>query len=120
METEESRPGVPETRFESFEDFWPFYLGEHRHPLNRRLHVVGTTLALGTLIGLCLVGLWYLIGLVLVIGYAFAWVGHFLIEKNRPATFSYPLYSFIGDFKMWGLACSGRLGTELEKHGIQD
>jgi hypothetical protein len=72
------------------------------------------------LIGLSLAGLWTLMGLVLVVGYGFAWAGHFFVEKNRPASFRYPVYSLIGDFRLWALTASGRLGSELEKHGIQD
>lgn len=87
--------------YKTFKEFYPFYLSEHSNPLNRLLHVMGTT------IGLCLIlfaawkALWWLLPIALIQGYAWAWVGHFLIEKNRPATFTYPLYSFVGDWVMW-------------------
>jgi hypothetical protein len=102
----------------NFEDFWPGYLGEHRHPLNRLLHVVGTTLALALILGLSLAGLWTWTGLAAIIGYGFAWIGHVGIEKNRPASFRHPLYSLRADLRMWALACTGRLERELHRQGI--
>lgn len=137
-------------RFQSFERFWPYYLGEHRHPSCRRLHFVGTTLFFGLLVaalalhplelGLAGLGIfalgwvgsvwmeprgqghWMMLGIVVLgisavpwlvtgvlVAYACAWVGHFLIEHNRPATFKYPLWSLLGDFRMWGHMARGRL-----------
>ncbi len=87
--------------YQSFDEFYPFYLSEHSHPLNRFLHFMGTSLSLGILISALLTSTYWLIGVALIQGYAWAWIGHFLIEKNRPATFTYPLYSFLGDWKMW-------------------
>ena len=87
--------------YQSFDEFYPFYLSEHSHPLNRFLHFMGTSLSLGILISAFLTATYWLIGVALIQGYAWAWIGHFLIEKNRPATFTYPLYSFLGDWKMW-------------------
>lgn len=87
--------------FSCFADFYPFYLGEHRHPLCRALHYVGSWLALLTLIAVVATAQWGLLWLPFVIGYVFAWVGHFYVEHNRPATFRHPLYSFIGDWRMW-------------------
>ncbi len=92
------------TRFETFEDFYPYYITEHSHPNNRRLHVIGTGLAI-----LCLtqVAMWGLVGgakyLILagLCGYGFAWAGHYFIEKNKPTTFTYPAWSLMGDFKMF-------------------
>ncbi len=88
-------------RFGSFAEFYPFYLSEHRNLTCRRLHFAGTTLSL-----LCLALLLWTGSLVyllygLVSGYAFAWIGHFFFEKNRPATFKYPFYSFAGDWAMY-------------------
>ena len=88
-------------KFERFADFYPFYLSEHSNRTCRRLHFVGTSLGLACFVTL-LVTLnpwWLLAGL--TCGYAFAWVGHFVFEKNRPATFKYPFYSFIGDWVMY-------------------
>ena len=87
--------------FASFREFYPYYLGEHRDPTCRRLHFVGTSFALGFLLLAILRGNpWWLLG-ALLSGYAFAWVGHFFFEKNRPATFKHPFYSFAGDWVMY-------------------
>jgi hypothetical protein len=103
----------------TFEAFWPFYLGEHSLPITRWFHFVGTTIALLNLImAVVYLAPTYLIS-ALLSGYFFAWVSHFFIEKNRPATFTYPLWSFIADWKMWALMATGRLGAELQKHNIQ-
>jgi len=104
--------------FTDFEDFWPFYLGEHALRANRTVHVVGTTLALGLLMGVLVTTQWTLLGFVPVIGYGFAWFGHFVIEKNRPATFGNPIYSLRGDFRMCGLAWTGKLQKEVERLGV--
>jgi hypothetical protein len=95
-------PDEPSSRFASFADFYPFYLGEHSDRTCRRLHFVGTSLALVCLVAFVLGGgnPWWLLS-ALAIGYGFAWVGHFFFEKNRPATFTYPVYSLMGDWAMW-------------------
>ncbi|MEJ8568997.1 DUF962 domain-containing protein [Elongatibacter sediminis] len=88
-------------KFSNFGEFYPYYLAEHSNRTCRRLHFVGTTLIL-FVIGWAVWArqpLWLL--LVPVVGYGFAWVGHFFFEKNRPATFTYPLYSLMGDWVMW-------------------
>jgi len=100
-------------RIQSFAEFWPYYLGEHSRPGTRALHLVGTTLALCLALSAVTMGRWGLLLLALVCGYGFAWVGHFFVEHNRPATFRYPLWSFAGDFKMWWSALTGRLASEL-------
>ncbi len=103
-------------RIESFEEFWPFYLGEHRDPVNRRLHYIGTGLVLLTLcVGLVLEQYALLLAMP-VLGYGFAWVGHFRVELNRPATFTYPLWSLGADFKMFFLACLGRMPAQMIKY----
>lgn len=96
-------------RYTSFRAFWPFYLREHSVPLNRYMHFAGTTgvLLLFILAILARKPLW-LLGMP-VFGYGWAWVGHFIVEKNRPATFQYPLWSLRGDFKMYGLMWRGNL-----------
>jgi hypothetical protein len=102
------------SRLASYEEFWPFYVSQHRDPLNRRLHFVGTTLVLGSLAAGVLVSpLWLLAAP--VAGYGFAWAGHFFFEKNKPATFTYPLWSLRGDFRMYRLTLLGRMSPELEK-----
>ncbi len=88
-------------RFNSFAQFYPYYLGEHRNPACRRLHFIGTTLVIALLAYALGSGNWLLLLAVPVAGYGFAWVGHFFFEKNRPATFQHPFYSLLGDFVMY-------------------
>ena len=92
----------------TFAEFWPFYLREHRLPATRRIHFVGSTLSLGWMAAALLTQRWPLLWGALVTGYAFAWVGHFFIEHNRPATFRYPLWSLAADWKMWWLMLTRR------------
>ena len=96
-------------RYASMAEFYPFYLSEHSNRTSRRLHFVGTTLGLVWLaIAIATLNPWYLLA-GLVSGYAFAWIGHFFFEKNRPATFSYPFYSFAGDWVMWSEILRGKI-----------
>ncbi|MEO8499268.1 MAG: DUF962 domain-containing protein [Vicinamibacteria bacterium] len=97
----------------SFEAFWPHYLGEHRHPVNRVLHFIGTTLVYAIL-ALSLLRSPGWLALAPLVGYGFAWVGHFFVERNRPATFTYPLWSLRGDFRMHARTLTGRLREDLE------
>jgi hypothetical protein len=99
-----------EERYKSFAEFWPFYVSEHSRPGTRVLHFIGTTLGLAFVIYVIAIGKWWLFLLGLVPGYGCAWLAHFLIEKNRPATFKYPLWSLLADYKMLGLMLSGRMG----------
>ena len=96
-------------RFASFDEFYPFYLQEHRNVVSRRLHFIGSWGVLA-LLGLALFtgNAWWLLA-ALLSGYAFAWVGHFFFEKNRPATFKHPLYSFAGDWVMYRDILVGRI-----------
>ncbi|WP_374080217.1 Mpo1-like protein [Bdellovibrio bacteriovorus] len=93
----------------TFKEFWPFYLQEHSNPLNRRLHFVGTFFVHVVLLYALFTQQWMMLWLLPVIGYGFAWVGHFIVEKNRPATFKHPLWSLRGDFKMFYAMCAGKL-----------
>lgn len=94
-------------RYQSFAAFYPFYIQEHQNAVSRRLHVVGTALVILCLMaGLLADWRWFLVAP--VCGYAFAWVGHFFFEKNRPATFTYPLWSLMGDFRMFFEVVTGR------------
>ncbi|MNM61638.1 hypothetical protein D3C81_729430 [compost metagenome] len=88
-------------QYRSFAEFYPYYLGEHSNPTCRRLHFVGTSLVIALLAYTIGSGKWLLLLALPVFGYGFAWVGHFFFEKNRPATFTHPLYSLIGDFVMF-------------------
>ncbi|HDS0919277.1 TPA: DUF962 domain-containing protein [Pseudomonas putida] len=88
-------------QYRSFAEFYPYYLGEHSNLTCRRLHFVGTSLVIALLAYTIGSGKWLLLLAVPLFGYGFAWVGHFFFEKNRPATFTYPLYSLAGDFVMF-------------------
>jgi hypothetical protein len=103
----------------SFADFWPYYLREHSRTETRALHYIGTSLVVGIAAYALVSGTWLLLLAVPLAGYFFAWVGHFGIEKNRPATFKHPLWSLKADFKMWWLWLTGRLGPELERAGVR-
>ncbi len=96
-------------RFDSFADFYPYYLGEHRHPVCRRLHFAGTALVIATALVALATQRWALLALVPVFGYGFAWLGHFGFERNRPATFRHPWYSLGGDFVMFWQMLTRRL-----------
>src|SRR6476646_3622157 len=88
-------------RFTSFAEFYPFYLGEHSDIACRRLHFVGSTLVLLCLVALIVTfnPLWIVAAV--VCGYGFAWIGHFFFERNKPATFRHPMYSLMGDWRMY-------------------
>ena len=93
----------------SFAEFYPFYLGEHANRTCRRLHFLGSSLALLCLGALLVTGQWVWLMAGLLCGYGFAWVGHFVFEKNRPASFRRPLWSFMGDWRMYFEIWTGRI-----------
>lgn len=95
--------------FHNFREFYPYYLNEHSRRVTRRLHVIGSFCAIGLLVAAVVTHIWWLLALTLVAGYGFAWVAHFFFEKNRPATFTHPVYSFAGDWVMFVQALSGRI-----------
>ncbi len=95
--------------FRNFEEFYPFYLGEHADRTSRRLHVIGTSAAVLQMLVAVLMREPLLLLSALVTGYGFAWIGHYVFEKNRPATFKYPLYSLRGDFRMAREVFTGRI-----------
>lgn len=95
--------------YASFTEFYPFYLGEHSNRLCRRMHFIGSTLVLATLVYALFTGLWRVLLLAPVFGYGFAWLGHLLFEKNRPATFRHPIYSLMGDWVMYQQMLRGRI-----------
>ena len=101
----------------SYHEFWDFYVREHSKPLTRALHFAGTSLGLALLAYFIATGRWYLFPLFPVVGYAFAWFAHFVIEQNRPATFKYPVWSFVSDFKMMWYMLTFRMAAEVERVG---
>lgn len=102
-------PTDPVTEFRSFAAFYPFYLSQHMHPVCRRLHFVGSTLVIAIALTATVTGQWILLLAMPLAGYGFAWAGHFFFEKNRPATFSHPFYSLIGDWVMFFQWLTGKL-----------
>jgi len=98
-----------QSRFQSFAEFYPFYLREHSHPVCRGLHYAGSSLGVVIAVIAIVSAQYLLIIAALVVGYACAWVGHFFFEHNRPATFKYPVWSFMGDWVMLTHFLTGRL-----------
>ena len=96
-------------RFNTFRDFYPFYLSEHRHPVCRRLHFVGSAVVLAVIAAAIVTRNAWWLAAAPVAGYGFAWIGHLFFEKNRPATFRYPFYSLAGDWVMFGDILRGRI-----------
>jgi hypothetical protein len=97
------------TTFTSFREFYPFYLSQHRDPVCRRLHFAGAWLVLGCVVlALATGNAWWLLATPLA-GYGLAWIGHYFFEHNRPATFSHPLYSLLGDWAMFRDILAGRI-----------
>ena len=96
-------------RYKTFKDFYPFYLSQHADRNCRRLHLTGTTLGLVIFsAGIIMQNGWLFLAAFLT-GYGFAFAGHYLFEKNHPATFKYPIYSFAGDWVMWKDILTGRM-----------
>jgi hypothetical protein len=103
----------------SFDEFWPHYLAEHSRPETRTLHAIGTGVGLACAVTLIAKGKWKWLPLAFIPGYGAAWASHFLIEKNKPATFEHPLWSFMGDYKMIGLMLTGRMEGEIARLGLE-
>lgn len=103
---------IKHTKYNSFAEFYPFYLTEHRHPTCRRLHFIGSTLVLVCLASFFITsaGMWLVAAP--VCGYGFAWIGHFGFEKNKPASFKQPLYSLMGDWVMYWQLLTGKIGFQ--------
>lgn len=119
MEIADKKPkakGVSmEERIQTYEEFWPFYLKAHSHPVNRAFHIFGTLFALILVASFPISGNPWVFLMAPIIGYAFAWFGHFRVENNVPATFKYPFWSFISDLRMSFCFLVGRLDSELRR-----
>lgn len=95
--------------FNSFAEFYPFYLDEHKQPMTRRLHFFGTSLVIVFFHLFLFTFDWRMLVAIPIAGYGFAWVGHFFFERNRPATFKHPVYSLMGDFVMFKDILTGKI-----------
>jgi hypothetical protein len=104
----------------NFEEFWPEYVRAHQNKTNRNLHALGTMAALAWAAICVLRGKPRLLLLSFVLGYGPAWMGHFVFEKNRPATFQHPLWSFRGDFRMLALILQGKMDDEVARYANTD
>ncbi len=106
-------------QFRTYAEFWPFYLREHARPATRAIHYVGTLASTVALIAAAATAHWWWLLAVPALGYGPAWIGHFFIEKNKPATFQAPFWSLISDYRMCGLFLTARLGEELMKYQVR-
>ena len=105
--------------YKTFAEFWPFYLREHSKLRTRALHYAGTTLVVLIAVAAVATANWWLLVAMPVGGYGFAWASHAAVERNRPATFTYPAWSLRADFRMWLLWLTGRLAPELLAAGVR-
>lgn len=100
---------------QNYQEFWDFYVSEHSLPLTRVLHFVGTSIGIILAVIFMIRGQWHFVPVFFVVGYGVAWFAHFVVEKNKPASFRYPFWSFISDFKMMWYMATGRMGREAER-----
>ena len=101
--------GEGEKKFKSFSEFYPYYLSEHVNPINRKLHFFGSLLIIIVVLFVIFTQTWIALILVPILGYGFAWIGHYFVEKNKPTTFTYPLYSLMGDWTMFKDILTGKM-----------
>lgn len=104
-----SRKYSASEEYNSFSEFYPFYLQEHQNRVNKRLHFIGTTIVILIFLFAIFSGRYRFLFALPLVGYGFAWVGHFFFELNKPATFKYPRYSLMGDFRMWFDIATGKI-----------
>ena len=107
-----------QNKYKTFKEFYPYYLSEHKKPITKIFHAIGSLLSLFFLILFLKIN-YYLLPIVLLIGYGFAWISHLIFEQNKPATFKYPWWSQIGDHHMTWLMLTGRLKTALNDAGVE-
>jgi hypothetical protein len=106
---------MADKQYKTFWDFYPYYLTEHSLPANRTLHFIGTGLVICLLVAGIVTGRYLLLVCIPLAGYGFAWFGHFFLEKNKPATFTYPLYSLASDFVMFWHILTGQIDRKVEE-----
>ena len=99
----------PTKKYKTFKSFYPFYLSQHQNLVCRRLHFIGSSLIIFMLVYILLSSAWILLWTLPLLGYGFAWLGHFFFEKNKPATFTYPWYSLLGDWVMYKDILTGKV-----------
>ncbi|MCS6934344.1 MAG: DUF962 domain-containing protein [Chitinophagales bacterium] len=104
-----------EQRYTKFWDFYPYYLTEHARPANRAMHFIGTALVIVCAVLAPVLQRYYLLLLIPLLGYGFAWIGHFFLERNKPATFQYPLYSLGSDFVMFWHILTGQITDKVRE-----
>ena len=106
---------MTEKIYKTFRSFYPYYLSEHRNSTSRALHIIGTALIFVCLLAGIITGRWFWLVLIPLVGYGFAWFGHYFFEKNKPATFTYPLYSLGSDFVMFWHTITGQIGKKMRE-----
>ena len=106
---------MSERKYGTFEEFWPFYVSQHSKKATRTLHFIGSTLALGAVAAAVVTRRPALLLGAPLAGYGFAWVSHFFVEENKPATFTYPLWSLMGDARMWWMSANDTMDAEVER-----
>ena len=97
------------SEYRTLSEFYPFYLSQHSNRTSRRLHFVGTTSAIALMVTSVVTQMWWLFAVAFLQGYAFAWIGHFFFEHNKPATFAYPWFSFLSDWRLWWQMLTGQI-----------
>lgn len=104
-----------EKQYKTLKEFYPYYLTEHQHPTSRALHFIGTALLICIFIFGIVYGPLWILFFIPIVGYGFAWVGHYFFERNKPATFIYPGFSLASDFIMFWHTITGQIGRKLRE-----